>query len=550
VSISSPISRNDYAGNGATSVWTYGFKIFDKTQLSVTVYDSLTSLVIPLLLDVDYTVQGAGVDAGGTITQIFGSAILVVLPTTSTITIKRNVPLTQPTALNNQGPFFPKTIEDSFDRDVMILQQQQDVVNSAIKIQPTEIPSAANTVLPSISARAGKLLGFDAFGNLMATINSISASLVSAFWAPILTLGTADASKTALGIKEIRYGASVTGTDAYVITVAPAPTSFTDGVMFMFKADVGNTGIASLTVNGIGPVDIFRKGTTGGGALIALTTGDIIAQQFVMVAYNFTFNRFIIISETTGPDSFVRYAVDTGAVNAFAVAIPQIPLNNTGHLLQFKSNTTNTGACTISVNGAAVKNLKVISAGGKVNPTAGTIVIGSFVEMLYDGTDYVIINTSSSVGDKSEIFVTGSGAGALGYGTAAAGLKIRRFLTTQKSVGAAVTYLDSALLGASFTINESGLYAIQYSDVVTALFEHGISVNASAAQLLVNISSAVITPNRLAFSNVINDAAPNICLSAVATTWLNATDIIRAHTNGAGIAVADNTVTFRIVKLA
>ena len=77
------------------------------------------------------------------------------------------------------------------------------------------------------------------------------------------------------------------------------------------------------------------------------------------------------------------------------------------------------------------------------------------------------------VGDHSVIVNTGNGHGSTNT-------KIRRFTTTLGSVGTAITYAGSATLGDSFTINESGLYAITYSDSDAAGCYIGLSLNSTA----------------------------------------------------------------------
>lgn len=74
------------------------------------------------------------------------------------------------------------------------------------------------------------------------------------------------------------YGASSGGTDAYAITLTPALPAYQVGQVFRFKADVGNTGGATLNINGLGALTIL---TSAGSAV---QTGDITANQIVEVS--------------------------------------------------------------------------------------------------------------------------------------------------------------------------------------------------------------------------------------------------------------------------
>ncbi len=78
------------------------------------------------------------------------------------------------------------------------------------------------------------------------------------------------------------YAASSGGSDTYAITLSPAAGSYVAGDKYMFKADVGNTGAATLNVNGLGAKTI--KHLNGDD----LVTGDIIANQFCIVIYDGT----------------------------------------------------------------------------------------------------------------------------------------------------------------------------------------------------------------------------------------------------------------------
>lgn len=82
------------------------------------------------------------------------------------------------------------------------------------------------------------------------------------------------------------YAASSGGSDTYAITVTPIPGSYAAGDVFYFKADVANTGAASLNVNSLGAKTIKKW---VGTALADLDDGDIQANQLVGVQYDGTY---------------------------------------------------------------------------------------------------------------------------------------------------------------------------------------------------------------------------------------------------------------------
>jgi hypothetical protein len=79
------------------------------------------------------------------------------------------------------------------------------------------------------------------------------------------------------------YAADAGGTDAYAITVTPAPSSYISGMGFHFKANTANTGPATLNVNGLG-AKTLKKFNSGGK--VDLETGDILVSQPVDVIYD------------------------------------------------------------------------------------------------------------------------------------------------------------------------------------------------------------------------------------------------------------------------
>ncbi len=181
MTISSEVSRNDYVGNGATSVYPYTFRIIASSDLLVTWADTAGVETI-LTLDVDYTVSGVGSGGGGNVTLTGGN-----LTSGYALTIRRVRPLTQETDVRNQGAFYPETHEDAFDHQIMVSQQLDDSMERALKLPETEAGTSASTTIPGADSRANMVLGFDASGNPVAVSNvPTSAVSVSAFMQTVL----------------------------------------------------------------------------------------------------------------------------------------------------------------------------------------------------------------------------------------------------------------------------------------------------------------------------------------------------------------------------
>lgn len=109
------------------------------------------------------------------------------------------------------------------------------------------------------------------------------------------------------------YAASSGGTDAYAITVTPAPTAYTTGQVFTFKADVANTGAATLNVNSLGAKTIKKNVSSD------LATGDILANQIVTVIYDGT--NFQMQSRISQPVVYANGVTTHNAANTGAETI-------------------------------------------------------------------------------------------------------------------------------------------------------------------------------------------------------------------------------------
>lgn len=167
-----------------------------------------------------------------------------------------------------------------------------------------------------------------------------------------------------------------------------------------------------------------------------------------------------------------------------------------------------------------------------VSTTAGTMVIYG----KYNGTNTIWRNMA----------LAGLGIIRLenGNGHGSTNNKIRRFTNTTINVASpGMTYADSATLGMSITINETGLYFMSYSDS-RAANSSSIGISVSSAQLTTNIVS-ITAANRIA----VNDQPLAIHGFCSALVRLTAGQVVRAHTDGA----VDSTSAvsgFMIVQVA
>lgn len=156
MTVSSTISKVSYAGNGSTTTFTVSFYFLDNTHLKV-IKKSSAGVETTLVLNTDYSVTGAGVSSGGSITCTTAPA------SGETLAIARNVPFTQEVDYQANDPFPAETHERALDKLTMEVQQVNSDIGAAIRFPVTD-SSSISTILPSSELRANKYLRFDATG--------------------------------------------------------------------------------------------------------------------------------------------------------------------------------------------------------------------------------------------------------------------------------------------------------------------------------------------------------------------------------------------------
>ena len=138
-----------FLGNGAAT-YPIGFKFNSAADLVVQKTVIATGVTTTLTLNSDYSVAGASVEEGGSIT--FSQA-----PTSAeSIKVTRVVDLLQLTDLRNQGKFYAEVHEEVFDKLVMIDQQQQTEIDDA-NAKSDEAVATANSANSKSDQAAAKV---------------------------------------------------------------------------------------------------------------------------------------------------------------------------------------------------------------------------------------------------------------------------------------------------------------------------------------------------------------------------------------------------------
>lgn len=234
MTVSSTSSRVVYAGNGSTTVFPFAFKVTQAADL-VVVYTDATGGDITLSPS-QYSASGFGLDAGGSVTYPTVASGNPAIASGTRLTIYRDVAVTQPTSISNQGAMWPQVIESALDRLTYVAQRVSDAVSRSLVISPTD--SSSLNALPNATTRANSVLAFNASGQpyaatLTGSLVSVATWLVSSFF-PLAT--SAANARTAIG------AVGLTGDDTIIGTkMVNGTINAQGGTITVQNADIGDS---------------------------------------------------------------------------------------------------------------------------------------------------------------------------------------------------------------------------------------------------------------------------------------------------------------------
>lgn len=262
-------------GNGVTTVFAYNYKILAAADMEVTVDGVVKTLTT------DYSVSGVGVDGGGSVT-------MVVAPPSGTdnVILRRNMAYSRSNDYQDNGDLLAATADEDTDRPIMMVQQLVADIARAMKL-PVGV-TTDQVIAESAADRDGKLVSFDASGNMMlAAPADFSLTTVSAFIATLLDDADAAAARATLGIgtsdlllsagKAIIFEGATD--DAYEATFSGGDPTFDytfnpPGHAGTLKAQARGTDIASAGTINLNTATGDIVDVTGTTAITAITLAD------------------------------------------------------------------------------------------------------------------------------------------------------------------------------------------------------------------------------------------------------------------------------------
>jgi hypothetical protein len=379
----------------------------------------------------------------------------------------------------------------------------------------------------------------------LATVNSNvgsfgTASSVSAITVNAKGLVTAAAS-TAIQITESQVtnltsdlaGKQATGN--YITALTGDATASGPGSAALTLATVNsNVGtFVSTTVNAKGLVtaagNLTGDGTTSGAALTLATVNSNVGSFGSSTSIpSLTVNAKGLVTAASGNVVIAPAGTLTGttlASNVVTSSLTSVGTITTGVWTGTTLAIANGGTGATS-KAAAFDALSPMTTGGDLiyggaSGTGTRLANGTAGQFLKSNGTTAAPSWADAVSPANSSVICDSGNGHGSTNT-----KIRRF-TNSATTGSAITYADSATLGATFTINTAGRYAIMIADrstTVTSVI--GISVN--SAQLTTSIQS-ITTANRL---GLFQQGVPANVGAFSTTRYLAVNDVIRSHDDG------------------
>lgn len=170
MTVASETSRVQYAGNDVTTSFSVPFYFLANGDLKV-VLTSTTGVESTLTITTHYTLSGAGVPAGGTLTMVTAPA------TGEYLTIYRDPAVTQETDFVENDPLPAAALEGMGDRLTMIAQRLKNILSRTFRLSDADT-SGASTVIPAPEAL--QLLGWNEDGDELVNYSAADIATVAA----------------------------------------------------------------------------------------------------------------------------------------------------------------------------------------------------------------------------------------------------------------------------------------------------------------------------------------------------------------------------------
>lgn len=444
MTINTSTNSASFPGNGVTQIFPCDFRIFQDSDVLVSLVDPNTGATTNLVLDSDYTISGAG-DQGG-----FTLSTTSAPPTGLTLLVQRDIAIEQVTDFTNQGSFFPTMHEDTADRTVMQVQQVNELAVLGLR-KPNDVVNFYDVESNRLSNVAAGLDSTD--GANVAQVNSaqsaaqayadqVTAGVVGGygyFQQAGSTLGRTFQNKmrdfvSVTDFKDTSGNIAGSGgddTSAFIAAANICPTVYVPFGSYHLNAAVLPKGTQLF---GYSPIFYHSADVGSRAAVLNLASG---ATSLFAVTGNVILRGLVVIGNAGAGNLFSpgNPTLETNHVRLENCSIFKLAAGVDGSAFSGYLGGVLAFNCTFAENGTGIKNI-VDSwiIGGSVNANTGpgislgsgandNTIIGTKVEWngannveLYASTNNVIVggvydrstNDGISIGNNAEVTITGT----------------------------------------------------------------------------------------------------------------------------------------------
>lgn len=299
-----------YSGNGSTTVFPFGFKVFTTSDLYV-VRTSPSGVETVLALTTNYTVSlnpDQDVSPGGSVTMLSAPVV------GEKLTISSDVPFTQTADITNQGGFYPVVVENALDRATMQLQQLAEKQSRSLALP---ISTNLNDVSPDLPApEANGILAWNDDGTAIENRSPESFGNTVIFGSSFADTFTGDGSTTAFTLS--RAPGSLNNLTVTIDGVTQAPTSdylWTTGTTLTFTtAPALGTAILVKYVDAVSESSLlstlYEASVVAAPMIASSATG--LSDESAAINAHLANNTRLHIPARYGPNASSRYGITAG----------------------------------------------------------------------------------------------------------------------------------------------------------------------------------------------------------------------------------------------
>lgn len=325
------------------------------------------------------------------------------------------------------------------------------------------------------------------------------------------------------------------------VTVTPADLSLVIGVNVQASSAVLSAidalgfpaGPGYLAIDDLGAFQYSLFGANWPAALTADLDANVAIWLHDPTAANFSsaVTDGLVFTSATALTTLqaATYATDAGSTDAYFVNLTTGAPYVIGVHYRFRANTANSGAATVNFNSVGAKPIKYAGNGGvTADLVTGDILAGQWVELVYDGNNFLMVSPSART------FLTSASAVTSLAGTA-------NQVTVSATTGAVTVSLPTTITGLT-SISSTGFTGALTGNASTA------TAWATGRTLSITGDMAYTSPSITGTGNVtaagtLATVNSNVGSFTNSSITVNAKGLVTAASNGATPVTASSTDT-------